>query len=86
MFFGWVLDNGICLLFAYIVQRVVVLSKPNSVFLVGFLVGLFCIKSKTEMTALAFKKRNKNTQEVKNDRFLIPRRQNNVRIFDIRCL
>ena len=27
-----------------------------------------------------------NTQEVKNERFLISTRQNNVRIFGIRCL
>ena len=35
---------------------------------------------------LAFQKRNQNTQEVKNERFLISTRQNNVRIFGIRCL
>ena len=36
--------------------------------------------------AVAFKKTNQNTQEVKNERFLISTMQSSVRIFGIRCL
>ena len=35
---------------------------------------------------LAFKKANQNTQDVKNEHFLILTRQNNMQIFGICCL
>ena len=41
--------------------------------------------SKTEMTASVQENKLKKTQEDKKERFLISTRQNNVRIFGIRC-
>ena len=44
-------------------------------------------KSKTEMTAnVQLKETNQNTQEFKNERYLIRTRQNNVHIFGKFCL
>ena len=38
------------------------------------------------LVLLAFKKTNQNTQEAKNERFLILTKQNNLQIFGIYCL
>ena len=73
-----------CLQLAYSKART--MKRPNP--FVDLLVQYLSITSnnRKQRWLLAFKKTNQNTHEVKNERFLISTRQNNVRIFGIRCL